>query len=468
MRGITVAVAILLVLPLAASTATPRPLVPLALPATIDVPLLPDALRDADLLRLVAIKAGLSPRVVSTPTAQPSDLAPLLAALATRAGTTLPASSAEEFAALDPRLQAPLATLAATTLLAWDLRDASFAALTPEEQIELLHLQQTGETDSPRGIQLAGGVDPQPMIEGAILLLDTLETIIIPQLQAAINAGAWPATGAWDPVGILRVGSAGNDIETIDRLIQIDPTGDDTYLNNAGATNMNDIGSERHAQPRFLVSISLDFAGNDVYIGRPAITGIQLEAQGSGLLGIGILHDLAGDDDYRCGEICQGGASRGSGYFRDHSGNDHAQGNKAIGYGELAGIGIHRNDAGDDQYLTGMGGGHTYGSALRENVIDTGILWDRAGADRYESGSSISAYGIVIGWGRGWLADEGREVDYYETADAAKIGPSNFLHGCNSCTWTSGPFGGNPNPAAPGGRGVDNQGGLAYLLATAP
>lgn len=458
-RGVPIALAALLLLPMAASAALPR-VEPLALIEAAHA----EEHRDAHLLRLVALKAGLSPREMSAPNVKAADLVPLLADLAARAGTKLPATSVQEFAALDPRVQAPLATLAATTLLAWDLRDASFAALTPNEQVELLHLQATDQIDSPRGIQLAGGVDPQPMIEGAILLLDTLETIVIPQLQTAINAGAWPAAGAWDPVGIMRLGTTGNDMETIDRLIQIDPIGNDTYLNNAGATNMADVGSERPTQPRFLASVSLDFAGNDVYVGR-AVNGISMEGQGSGLIGIGILHDLDGDDDYECRRACQGGASRGVGYFRDHNGNDEVVAGRGIGYGELAGIGIHRNDAGNDQYFTRMGAGHTYGSTVKENTVDTGILWDRAGADSYESGGSISAYGFVDGWGRGWLADEGPEIDYYETADPAKVGPSPFLHGCNTCTWIS-TFRGNP--VAPGGRGVDDQGGLAYLLATAP
>ena len=459
MRGVPIALAAILLLPMATSAALPR--ADLALVET----LIENDLRDVDLLRLVATKTGLSPSALSIPSALPSELPRLLSQLAERAGTHLPVTSAEEFAALDPRLQAPLATLAAATLLAWDLRDASFIALTPAEEIELVRLQAAGTLNTPRGAQLAGGVDPQPMIEGAILLLDTLETIVIPQLQTAIDAGAWPAAGAWDPVGILRLGSTGNDVETLDRLIQIDPTGDDTYRNNAGATNMNDIGAERHTQPRFLVSISLDFAGNDEYIGRNAMFGFPVEGQGSGVIGIGILHDLAGDDYYRCREFCQGGASQGVGYFRDQSGKDYARGTKAIGYGQSAGIGIHRNDAGDDIYYTGMGGGHAYGTTAEEDAIATGILWDRGGTDRYESGQSIRAYGFVDGWGRGWLADEGPETDYYETADASKVGPSQFLHGCNTCTWISSFRG---NPIAPGGRGVDDQGGLAYLLATAP
>jgi hypothetical protein len=47
----------------------------------------------------------------------------------------------------------------------------------------------TGDTASPRFLQLADGVNRRMLIEGAIMLTDTVESIVVPQIQSAIAQG---------------------------------------------------------------------------------------------------------------------------------------------------------------------------------------------------------------------------------------------------------------------------------------
>ena len=117
------------------------------------------------------------------------------------------------------------------------------------------------------------------------------------------------------------------------------------------------------------VSVLIDPGGNDEYRGSDLA-----------LHGFSAIIDLAGDDRYTMDGAGLGAALAGASLLIDFAGNDSyeakffAQGAAAFGFGALLDLG------GDDRYRVeawgqgfGIGGG-------------TGLLWDRAGNDRYLAG----------------------------------------------------------------------------------
>ncbi|MFA5860126.1 MAG: hypothetical protein WDA16_00380 [Candidatus Thermoplasmatota archaeon] len=415
---------------------------------------LPSDLSDGDLLRLLASHTGYR-LSASTPTRVPPGLTLVgeLQGLALRMGAQpLGAADVAAFASLDPRVAGPTLLLLVAVSDAWDARDAAFAKLTLDEQRELAALMDARAPSEPRSAReaaLAANVDKKAMIEGTIILMDTLENIVLPQLQAAARNGAWPPVAVADPVGVLRLGSPGTDVERLNRLVQIDPNGNDVYWNNAGGGSA--VPGINPPTPRFPVALSVDLNGNDYY--RNNYTG----AQGGGVFGVGVLLDLTGDDYYYCSGVhCAGGADLGVGLLRDYAGNDSFFVGQTYSMGgAYEGWGVLRNDAGNDQYTIG---GYAGGMAEIDGAL--GLLWDRAGTDKYLvwAGSAARAYGWSESGGYGWFVDEGNATDYYEQEHAL-----NYAHGCNDCYWQLG----EPGIFMPSnGRGLDNQGGLAGILAT--
>lgn len=441
MRGIAIVVAIALSVPLVGSL-FPAP------PAHAATPLLPKDFGDADLLRLLAAKEGYHPTAQALRTLPPGvTLDGMVAKLGARAGLDVRASDLAPFAKLDPSVAGPTTLLLVAVDQAWTMRDQAFAKLSPAEQQELL-ARLRAHDDGPRTVALAAQVDEPTLIDAAILLDDTLEGVVMPQLQQAAQSGAWPPAGAWDPIGVLRLGSTGNDVERTNRIVQIDPSGDDTYDNNAGGTATL---SSNPGSPLIAVAVSVDLGGNDTYSDYASGDA----PQGGGGLGIGLLLDAAGNDSYQCSQHCQGGGAFGVGLLHDYGGDDSylsSQGSTGSGDG---GIGVLRDDRGNDSYRAGgLAGGYSgfYGSV--------GLLWDRSGADTY---APIGSNGQLWGWAQGdnlgMFVDEGHDVDTYVTRGSWPD------HGCNDCTWTI------VDPELGGGQlthrqtGNDGEGGLAAMLA---
>lgn len=404
------------------------------------------ALSDGELVRLLALEVGVDARHPA-PLVVPSgvNVPGLVWKLAQRGGVEgeLAAEDLAAFARLDARVAEPVVALLFAVDVAWAMRDEAFRGLTLEEQLELDALVTTG-SDPVRLRALAAEIDMEMLVNAAILLLDTLDGIVMPQLRALGGSDAWPAGGAWDPAGVLRIGSTGNDLEAADRIVQIDPRGNDVYWNNAGAGTLGTAGR--------LLGVSIDLAGDDVYD-----RGVDRPSHGAGRFGIGILYEIAGDDFYNANSDSQGAGVLGVGFLREFAGNDtYATGGGTLGYGGEAGIGVLREDAGEDEYLAGgLAGGAAEGAAA------IGLLWDRAGVDRYTqryAGLDIM-YGYGEDDGRGWLVDDGTDVDHYSTGNPP---PGRDTHGCNDCTWRAGRDG---DLGPPLGRGNDNMGGLARLLA---
>ena len=324
---------------------------------------------DGDLLVLLAAYEGIHavhPRlIVPAGASVPS----LVLELGLRAHLDITPADARVFATLDPRVATPVTLMLAGMSQAWDLRDKAFARLSEDD---LTYLRASGHehrTNDAHAEALMAQVDKAALVNGAILLLDTAEGLVIPALQTAVTAGAWPPLAIADPAGVLRLGSPGDDFESLDRILQIDPTGNDIYTNNAGGTTLT-TGPTHAGSP---IALSIDLNGNDQYQKRrnsPKLGGSEA--------GIGILLDLTGNDSYVCSLDCLGGTLSGIGYMRDQSGNDKYDTGEGIGSAGFGFIGVMREDAGNDSYLAG---GFAMGSAEARGSM--GLHWDRTGTDAH-------------------------------------------------------------------------------------
>ncbi|MGQ0546756.1 MAG: hypothetical protein ACT4P3_15705 [Betaproteobacteria bacterium] len=198
-------------------------------------------------------------------------------------------------------------------------------------------------------------------------------------------------------IGTVVIGSAGSDRHAPGAALIVDPGGDDTYLR----------------APAFggAVSVVVDLAGDDRYVGADVA-----------VRGLAALIDFAGDDRYEAGGPGLAAAIAGASLLVDFSGNDVYEA-RYFGQGAAAsGVGALLDLEGDDVYrLTAWGQGLGLAGGL-------GLLWDRAGNDRYAVAGAVDphnrgllsgAQGAAFGWrtarggGIGILRDE-RGDDRYQ------------------------------------------------------
>lgn len=226
------------------------------------------------------------------------------------------------------------------------------------------------------------------------------------------------------PVGVVSIGTAGDDRHGPDAAVIVDPGGNDVY--------------ERAPATGGAISIIVDLAGDDHYIGSDlAMLGFsaivdfsgndRYEMQGPGLgaaiAGASILIDFAGDDTYEAGVFGEGAAAFGIGALVDLRGNDtYRIASGGQGLGMIGGIGLLWDRAGNDAYFArgfpdlydrgggismaqGAGLGHRtrYGGGI-------GILRDDGGDDRYEA--EMFAQGVGYFYGAGLLWDRGGDDRY--------------------------------------------------------
>jgi hypothetical protein len=253
--------------------------------------------------------------------------------------------------------------------------------------------------------------------------------------------GTWGVHGGW---GQIAVYGPGRDEATLPEgtLLSIDLGGDDAWRGCIGAgweqgTRIGlhlDLGGSdtyRAEGPASLASglggigVVVDLAGDDAYVGVASNlgcgwfgTGLLLDVagndhyrstkpwgQGAGHMGVGALVDLAGDDDYECTEQSQGlGGTLGTGLLIDLVGNDSY---------------VARDDGNVSELYLGqsvaMSQGCGYGR--RADIGDglslaggVGILVDGAGDDRYHA--QVWAQGCGYWWGLGILEDRGGDDAY--------------------------------------------------------
>ncbi|MGA2297313.1 MAG: hypothetical protein ABSG15_07190, partial [FCB group bacterium] len=255
------------------------------------------------------------------------------------------------------------------------------------------------------------------------------------------------------PIGRIVLAGTGDDVhEYTDALLVVDFGGNDIYKGCTGATPSLDIP----------ISLTIDLDGDDKYINDDEYT----PSQGAAILGVGMLLDMAGNDEYHSKRLSQGSAMLGMGILADMDGNDKydmwtdGQGaayfgvgmaidNKGDdsysiwgdgqGYGGVGGVGTLINRTGNDHYFAewdskkvfrpdyhSKGGEHNYtycqgsGVGRRGDVTDghswaggMGTLIDLAGDDTYESGNWSQGCGYW--YGMGFLYDGGGNDKYKST-----------------------------------------------------
>ena len=264
---------------------------------------------------------------------------------------------------------------------------------------------------------------------------------------------------------LIITGPGAGQINGNDCLLIVDFGGNDTYTGSAGATSRPDIG----------VSVVLDLGGDDIYAQEIAdepsfgagILGIGLLydadgadqyqgtifSQGAGFLGMGVLFDKAGDDDYWAQTSCQGAGYFGFGIAVDAGGNDtyYAYGD-GQGFGGVGGgIGCLADYSGNDMYTAepssevinrgdyhsdfkinvnaaqgaGMGrrgdggDGHSWAGGL-------GAIVDISGDDQYISGNWSLGCGYWFGTG---LCYDGQGNDEYRSVYFTQASGAHFCNG---------------------------------------
>lgn len=277
-------------------------------------------------------------------------------------------------------------------------------ALSPELRAELAPVVwRLGHAVDHRRAALEGaGFDQAELVHAADGLLRAVSDQA-PVLRDLPEA-AWPSEPVRDPAGLVAVGSYGNDTYTEHRFLQVDPGGDDVFLNNAGggAVFVDFNPSKIRYQE---VALHLDLDGDDRY----GADGDRLSyAQGAAFQGIGVMVDWAGDDEY-FGHRSTQGASRdaGVGVAWERAGNDSYDATFRGQGASHGGLGMLLDEDGDDRHVLGFEG---LGYATLSRAV--GVLADSSGEDVYD-GNSDDMVGYGEWDGKGIFLDDGEGTDAY-------------------------------------------------------
>ncbi len=175
----------------------------------------------------------------------------------------------------------------------------------------------------------------EAVLKGGIAVLSASET-----LSGALLAGKALTTDGKacvipTPLGDIILGSMENDTYTSPgALLILEPGGNDTYEGRIAAGCVWDTP----------ISVLIDFSGDDIYTADDGFT------QGAGVLGVGILFDMQGEDRYTASRLAQGACVLGMGVLFDSEGNDSYE-LDVTGQGSgLYGLAILSDGAGNDIY----------------------------------------------------------------------------------------------------------------------
>ena len=225
-------------------------------------------------------------------------------------------------------------------------------------------------------------------------------------------------------VGVVSIGTRGNDVHGPDAAVIVDPGGNDVYERSpttGGAISVIvDLGGDDHYRGSDPVvhglSAIVDFSGNDRY----AMAGPGL---GAAIAGAAVIVDFAGDDSYEAEVFGQGAAAFGLGAIVDLRGNDtYALRAGGQGLGLAGGVGLLWDRGGNDTYaarglsdIFDRGGGISgaQGAALGFRTMlggGIGILRDESGEDVYQA--EMFAQGVGFYYGVGLLWDGGGDDRY--------------------------------------------------------
>lgn len=221
------------------------------------------------------------------------------------------------------------------------------------------------------------------------------------------------------PFGLIVIGGPGPNTYNLDKRIAVvvDLGGDDAYTGAIAAAADVEHGNNvvidlaghdtYHASPlglatgRLGVGLLIDRTGDDVY-------NLSTGSGGAGFGGLGILIDGAGNDRYIGTRFTQGAAFGGLGLLLDEVGNDvYTSFGYAVGFGGPLGVGAVVDVAGDDQYQCG----EKYPSSYNDTDAPGGKPGDShfqydclgigtgSGKRIFTKDPDQLAYGLAGGWG---------------------------------------------------------------------
>ena len=269
-----------------------------------------------------------------------------------------------------PGLSEPLAEIL-TPLVAELVRchrsvEAERSRFSPEERTWLYGLVnlvdpecRVSERKADALLALARRVDRQALAAVAGRLLSARERFLegvkrLPPAALHVSGGT-----VLTPAGPVVIGGVGDDVYREAAALIVDFGGNDRYETAPGT-----------ASEAFPVSLAVDMTGADVY----------LAGGGSGVLGVGILVDVSGEDRYDGAAGSLGCGVAGVGILEDAEGRDrYRAGLGSLGFG-LYGIGALCDGAGSDAYDGDL---LVQGAAGPGGV---GILCDHEGDDVYQAG----------------------------------------------------------------------------------
>lgn len=247
----------------------------------------------------------------------------------------------------------------------------AFSGLTAHEVlfvktiVEQLLFQGEYRDDFPRmqtqerieqAFMLALRIDMRKIGQASVTLAAAIDRAL-PELKK--EGHALVRTSVATPMGAVIIGGSGNDRYDDDMpLILIEPGGDDAYSfkNHSPFSILIDLsGNDTYSstQNSFLgagmlgLGFLIDMEGDDLYQG-------EVYSFGCGFMGAGVVADFAGDDRYTAKMFSQGSATFGIGLLYDRQGNDFYQcGLYGQGMGYVSGAGVVVDMAGDDTFLAG-------------------------------------------------------------------------------------------------------------------
>ena len=217
-------------------------------------------------------------------------------------------------------------------------------------------------------------------------------------------------------IGVVSIGTRGNDRHGFDAALVIDPGGDDVYQRapvvDGGVRVVFDLaGNDRYLGADVVVhglGALVDFSGDDTYAAEGP-------GQAATVVGASLLVDLAGNDRYEAGLFAQGAAAFGLASLLDFEGHDHYKVRAGgQGFGLAGGVGLLWDRSGNDRYSAGgmddayrRGGGVSFAQGAAFGFRTTlaggvGILRDDAGDDVYEAQMFAQGTGYYYGLGLAW------------------------------------------------------------------
>ena len=279
------------------------------------------------------------------------------------------------------------------------LTPAEFARLNSQLYNVLCAKETHGHTFSSNSsavqmLTLIQKIDRSAMHDAAEALIPLSDDRLLAQLKRLnpnqfqpVSLDGQPMHQIVTPAGTILIGGQGGNTYNLDGfrgsddfVCVIDLGGNDTYR-------------EGTCTPNRPVFVTIDLDGNDNYIAtKPGV-------QGGSLLGVSMLIDAAGNDNYRASDVAQGSTIGGVGMLIDKGGDDKYHALRRAQGQAFGGVGMLIDQGGNDRYHAAMwaqGFGHSAGF---------GVLEDVDGKDHYYLGGlyedSYPEHPGYEGWGQG-------------------------------------------------------------------